>query len=177
MCSKLAVVVWSSCSQSGLVQSHVFAQGHTLDCNSNYHVYHHLYHILESDVFTIFAVDGLCTALLHGVCAHSQCLWGEKLQVDCLICKLLRCIFHHSQGAGVQPFASPARAIAHTMVQIVGEVDFEAIFNQGDFLYNPLITAPVLFISWLGLIMYISVHRPDSNSLLDLNVRLQICSK
>jgi len=44
------------------------------------------------------------------------------------------------------------------MVQMVGEIDFELIFNEGNLLYNPvtyilfiifLIVAPVLFINLL----------------------------
>jgi len=55
-------------------------------------------------------------------------------------------------------FISPAHAIAKTMVQMVGEIDFELIFNEGNLLYNPvtyilfiifLIVAPVLFIKLL----------------------------
>ena len=70
-------------------------------------------------------------------------------------------IFHLSQKTGVPAlasFTSPAHAIAKTMVQIVGEIDFETIFNQGNLLYNPttyilfiifLIIVPVLFINLL----------------------------
>lgn len=68
---------------------------------------------------------------------------------------------HLSQRTGapqLAAFISPAHAIAKTMVQIVGEIDFELIFNEGDLLYNPmtyilfiifLIIVPVLFVNLL----------------------------
>ena len=55
-------------------------------------------------------------------------------------------------------FTSPAHAVVKTMVQTVGEIDFENIFNEGDLLYNPMtyilfvifvIIMPVLFINLL----------------------------
>ena len=64
-------------------------------------------------------------------------------------------------------FISPAHAIAKTMVQIVGGIDFENIFNGGDLLYNPvtyilfiifLIAMPVLFINLLVSAAWLHVY-------------------
>ena len=44
-------------------------------------------------------------------------------------------------------FKSPGHAVAKTLLQLVGEFDFEATFNQGALLYNP--TAYILFITFL----------------------------
>ena len=44
-------------------------------------------------------------------------------------------------------FMSPGHAVAKTLLQLVGEFDFEATFNQGALLYNP--TAYILFITFL----------------------------
>ena len=44
-------------------------------------------------------------------------------------------------------FRSPSHAVAKTLLQLVGEFDFEATFNQGALLYTP--TAYILFITFL----------------------------
>ena len=64
-----------------------------------------------------------------------------------------------SQEVGSLPaFRSPGHAVAKTLLQLVGEFDFEATFNQGTLLYTPttyilfitfLITSPVLFTNLL----------------------------
>ena len=88
------------------------------------------------------------TASLHTVTTCSRVLTYE---------------LYTSQGTGrVTPeltaFITPAHAIAKTLVQIVGEIDFELIFNEGELLYSPmtyilfiifLIVVPVLFINLL----------------------------
>ena len=68
-------------------------------------------------------------------------------------------LFIGSQSAGgLVAFRSPGHAIAKTLLQLVGEFDFEATFNQGVLLYSPttyilfitfLITMPVLFTNLL----------------------------
>ena len=64
------------------------------------------------------------------------------------------------------PFATPGFAIAKTMVLMIGEIDFENVFNEGDLLYNPvtyilfiifLIIVPVLFINLLVSVDYMFV--------------------
>jgi len=58
----------------------------------------------------------------------------------------------------VDAFPSPAYALAKTVLQLVGEFDFEATFSQGELLYSPtayvlfltsVITIPVLFTNLL----------------------------
>ena len=44
-------------------------------------------------------------------------------------------------------FWNPARAIAKTVMQTVGELDFETIFNDGNLLYSP--TAYLLFFTFV----------------------------
>ena len=55
-------------------------------------------------------------------------------------------------------FRSPAYALAKTVLQLVGEFDFEATFSQEELLYSPtayvlfftsVITMPVLFTNLL----------------------------
>ena len=69
-------------------------------------------------------------------------------------------------------FNSPTRAIAKTLVQLVGALDFEVIFNEGDLLYSPmtyilfiifLITMSILFVNLL-----VSSHADISCIILEL---------
>ena len=63
-------------------------------------------------------------------------------------------LFISQTTGGLVAFRSPGHAVAKTLLQLVGEFDFEATFNQGVLLYSPttyilfitfLITMPVLF--------------------------------
>ena len=57
----------------------------------------------------------------------------------------------YSQGGNspgsLAAFRAPANAIAKTMFQLAGEIDYETLFNEGDLLYNP--TTHILFITFL----------------------------
>ena len=64
------------------------------------------------------------------------------------------CLIHLQKSGSLTAFTSPSQAITKTLVQLAGEFDFEAVFNQGTLLYTPatyilffifLITVPILF--------------------------------
>ena len=57
----------------------------------------------------------------------------------------------------VDAFPSPAYALAKTVLQLVGEFDFEATFSQEELLYSP--TAYVLFFHLCNYYAN-SVHQP-----------------
>ena len=77
-----------------------------------------------------------------------------------LMCKHYNfCYFPFPQKVGnLTAFRSPGHAVAKTLLQLVGEFDYEATFNQGALLYSPatyilfiafLITMPLLFTNLL----------------------------
>jgi len=57
------------------------------------------------------------------------------------------CLQGDNPPGGLAAFRTPANAIAKTMFQVAGEIDYETIFNEGDLLYNP--TTYILFITFL----------------------------
>lgn len=72
----------------------------------------------------------------------------------------------YSQGdnppGGLAAFKAPAHAIAKTMFQVAGEIDYETIFNEGDLLYNP--TTYILFITFLVVMPVLFANLLVSNS-------------
>ena len=59
-------------------------------------------------------------------------------------------ILKDADGPGIlEAFSTPAHSIAKVFVQTAGELDFGAIFNDGDLLYSPM--AYILFISFVVL--------------------------
>ena len=56
-------------------------------------------------------------------------------------------IFFLQEVGHLSAFRSPTHALAKTLLQLVGEFDFEATFNQGALLYTP--TTYILFIAFL----------------------------
>ena len=65
---------------------------------------------------------------------------------------------HLQEAESLPAFRSPSHAITKTLLQLAGEFDFEATFNEGALIYTPttyilfitfLITMPILFINLL----------------------------
>ena len=63
-------------------------------------------------------------------------------------------IISQDDAGTLTAFFNPSRAIAKTVMQTVGELDFETIFNDGDLLFSPsayllfftfVVVMPVLF--------------------------------
>ena len=78
-----------------------------------------------------------------------------KISHITVVSSILSCL---QKEESLPAFKSPGHAIAKTLLQLAGEFDFEATFNQGDLLYSPttyilfitfLITMPILFINRL----------------------------
>ena len=60
-------------------------------------------------------------------------------------------------------FASPVHALAKTLAQTVGEIDFEKIFGQGDLLYKPMAT--ILFVIFLTIVPVLFINLLVSNNI------------
>ena len=71
-----------------------------------------------------------------------------SLDVHCFVGKSMPMLIFFLQEVGhLSAFRSPTHALAKTLLQLVGEFDFEATFNQGALLYTP--TTYILFIAFL----------------------------
>ena len=182
MCSVLAVAVWSTGSLPCLVQSGHPPQRHALHRHTNQHAVQHLPHVCGSRVSACAPHHLLCPALLHAVCEgiefrgmlyttmyvsivlyyHSMFLFVPTSVYTSfsLLCMSAICVgvpmVVSLQGRSdtLTAFLNPSRAVAKTVMQTVGELDFETIFNDGNLLYSPsayllfftfVVVMPVLF--------------------------------
>ena len=112
--------------------------------------------ILSSHVTTLVSGIYLDIALTDNIIIYSACAIFNHL--ICATVSVVHIVICLQEVGNLTAFRSPYHAVAKTLLQLAGEFDFEATFNEGTLLYTQttyilfiifLITMPILFTNLL----------------------------
>ena len=112
--------------------------------------------ILSNHVTTLVSRIYLDIALMGNIIIYTACAkFNHSICVTVSIVHIVVCL---QEVGNLTAFRSPYHAVAKTLLQLAGEFDFEATFNEGTLLYTQttyilfiifLITMPILFTNLL----------------------------